>query len=75
MLSKLLLTLLVILVVGYGLRWLGAPPAEPEANDPNRDTGRSDTNLIDDMEQCSACNTWVTSSDAKACGRKDCPYS
>lgn len=74
MLSKILLTVVIILLVIHGFRWLGATQPQPPADDPNRDTGRSDTPLIDDMEQCSVCDTWVTQSDRQSCGRKDCPY-
>lgn len=75
MFAKILLTIVIILVVGYGLRWLGGPAPQPPVDDPNRDNGRSDTPLIDDMEECATCKTWVTKSDQKDCGKKNCPYS
>lgn len=77
MLGKILLTLVVIVFVWSGFKYL-ARMAElrqrgPAA--PSRRPGRVETDSeAESMVECRVCGTWQPSRGAKSCGRPDCPY-
>ena len=54
----------------------GTPPAEPEAQAPRRAANATPRNRLEaeDMVACKVCGTYVSATNARSCGRPDCPW-
>jgi hypothetical protein len=76
MLGKILLTLVVVVFVWSGFKYLARmaelrqrresapPPPKRQPGDASAET----------MVECRVCGTWLPARGAKSCGRPDCPY-
>ena len=51
------------------------PPAGPEAQAPRRAANTAARNRLEaeDMIACKVCGTYVSATNARSCGRPDCP--
>ncbi|MGF1641431.1 MAG: hypothetical protein ACFCUO_10835 [Rhodospirillales bacterium] len=84
--TKILFTLVVVVVVWYGWRWLGRVQArrrvEREAamrsevgrEPPGRGNGRAAAAAAEDLVRCETCGAYVAARRARHCGRTGCPY-
>ena len=80
-LSKLLLLLLVIAVVGFGFRYMGRVDAVRRAlreelarrRQPQKPRQAPQVEA-EDLAKCSACGAYVAARSATNCGRADCPW-
>ncbi len=85
-LSKLLFTIAVILVVWYGFKILGRvdkqrkarlKKAAREGRAATRERADAVQDVVpdaEDMVACAACGAFVSASNARSCGRDNCPY-
>ncbi len=80
-LTKILLTIFVIVAVWYGFRAFNryqALRAAREREMPKRNSrapsGGSARVQAEDMIECRTCGAFVAASRQVACGRKDCPF-
>jgi len=81
-LTKILITLFVIVAVWYGWRWFtryqALKAARSRAVPPkgqNRESPRADSRIeAEDTIECRACGAFVAASNATSCGRRDCPF-
>jgi uncharacterized protein len=84
--SKTLFTILAVLAVWYGYRWIGRVQARRQAEleehmrretrqaskrGPGRTAGTAKT---EELIPCEACGAYVPAHGARNCGRADCPY-
>jgi len=78
--TKLIFTVLVVAAVWYGFKFLGRMSENKEAaKKPSNSGGRNESAPSADptaveMVQCKTCGDYVPSSNARSCGRDDCPY-
>ncbi len=84
-LTKILLTLFVIVAVWYGWRWFAryqalkatrarAVPPKTSAGDSPRAARAQARAEPEETIECRACGAFVAASNATSCGRKDCPF-
>ena len=69
--SKLILTLLLIVAVIYCKRLIGGIGNRSKSV---RGGGGSARPVGEDTQQCSVCGVYVSALDPSSCGRSDCPY-
>jgi hypothetical protein len=76
MLPKILLTVLIVIAVWYGFRYVtrlsgrlgGGTRADPTVNqDPPPPA-------VEETSRCPICGTYVVTNRARRCDRSDCPY-
>ena len=78
--QKLLFTVLVIVIVWYGFKWLARlqDRRENKVAERRRRAGRGrrpDTSAdVEDLTECVLCGIYVAAPRARSCGREDCPY-
>lgn len=78
--QKLLFTVLVIVIVWYGFKWLARlqDRRENKVAERRQRAGRgrrSDTGAdVEDLTECVLCGIYVAAPRARSCGREDCPY-
>ncbi len=68
--SKLILTLLLIVAVIYGKRLIGSVGSRARSVS----GGGSARPVGEDTQQCSVCGVYVSTLNPSSCGRSDCPY-
>jgi hypothetical protein len=79
MFGKILLTVVVVVFVWSGFKYLarmaelrqrrdGAPPPSP------RPSAHGPQAEAETMVECRVCGTWQPARKARSCGRPDCPY-
>jgi len=84
-LSKLLFTVVVILIVWYGFKWVGRAHEMRQAQlreqrkaarkaARREDAARPAPREVEDMVECRICGSFVAVRGASNCGRADCPY-
>lgn len=89
-LPKILFTVVVIMAVWYGFKWVSRlqNQREDEARDrlrrrgtarpsaaSRRDPGPADPGPVtQELVACAVCGDFVPEQGARSCGRKDCPY-
>jgi uncharacterized protein len=85
--SKTLFTILAVLVVWYGYRWIGRAQARRQAEleqKMRRETrqastrgpgGTARTAKTEDLIPCETCGAYVPAHGARSCGRAECPYT
>lgn len=86
MLTKLVFTILAVIVVWYGFKWVarmqemrdhiakgGLSAGGPGAEKASKETNGPDKD-IEDMVKCKVCDSFVAANNAVSCGREDCPY-
>ena len=85
-LTKILFTIVAVLVVWYGYRWVGRIQARRQAEleeHMRRETrqtskrgrgGSGTTAKAEDLIPCETCGSYVPARGARSCGRADCPY-
>lgn len=82
-LTKLLFTVVVILIVWHGFKWIGRVQEQRRAElREQRDAARHRAAAaprpgpreVEDMVECPACGAFVPARGAGHCGRADCPY-
>jgi len=85
-LTKLLFTVVAVLVVWYGFRWVGRVQARNRVEAERR--MRTDASSgarpgaaepqrrkgVENMAACPTCGDYVAANGARSCGRADCPY-
>jgi len=77
MLPKLILTLVFVLVVWYGYKYvsrLQRLAAEARRTATVDETKKPQVPDIEETVRCPACGTYVPARRARHCGRADCPY-
>jgi hypothetical protein len=85
-LTKILFTIVAVLAVWYGYRWIGRVQArrrveldeqmrremrQASKGGPDRSGG---TTKAEDLVPCETCGSYVPARGARNCGRADCPY-
>ena len=85
-LTKILFTIVAVLAVWYGYRWIGRVQArrrvelEEHMRRETRQTskrglgGSGATAKAEDLIPCETCGAYVPERGARGCGRADCPY-
>ncbi|MSO85642.1 MAG: hypothetical protein EXR02_04415 [Rhodospirillales bacterium] len=82
-LTKILLTIFVILAVWYGwrffTRFLALKALRERAGDMPKPSARAPAGAqgqgeAEDMLECRTCGAFIAASRRVACGRKDCPF-
>jgi uncharacterized protein len=80
-LTKILLTIFVIVAVWYGWRWYQRYQAleakrERDESVPKNDRRANGRGQVEaeDMIECRTCGAFVAASRRVGCGRKDCPF-
>ena len=82
-LTKLVFTVLVVMAVWYGFKWVSRlqQVREAQARESLRRGGPSaprhanpPAGDAEDMVKCKVCDSYVTANGAVSCGRSDCPY-
>jgi uncharacterized protein len=85
-LSKLLFTIVAVLAVWYGYRWIGRVLARRRAEleeqmrldirqaSKRGPGGSGATAKAEDLIPCGSCGDYVPARGARNCGRDDCPY-
>ncbi|MEK7244644.1 MAG: hypothetical protein AAB223_01340 [Pseudomonadota bacterium] len=86
-LTKILLTIFVIVAVWYGWRFFtryqalkaararAVPPVGgQQTGSPRAPTGAQTSVEAEDMVECRTCGAFIALSRRVACGRKDCPF-
>ncbi len=83
-LTKILFTIIVVLIVWYGFKWMNRvqdqrreasriDPKKPSAAaGSNRSTAAADE--VEEMVKCAVCGDYVSQKGAVNCGRDGCPY-
>jgi hypothetical protein len=71
-LSKILTTILVIVAIWYGFRWLKRLAERERPRPRPRGGPPKDIRPIEDLIACGVCGDYAPSG-AAACGRADCP--
>lgn len=76
MLTKILLTVLVIVVVLFGYRAFGRVTSMIGAADRDSAAGDAPKGRLrtENMTKCGACGVYVAATDPRRCDRSDCPY-
>jgi uncharacterized protein len=84
--TKIVFTIVAVLVVWYGYRWMGRVQARRRAEleehmrremrqtskrGPDRSGGMA---KAEDLVPCETCESYVPARGARSCGRADCPY-
>jgi uncharacterized protein len=84
--TKILFTIVAVLAVWYGYRWIGRVQARRQAEleeQMRRDirqtskrgpSGSGATAKVEDLIPCGTCGDYVPARGARGCGRADCPY-
>jgi len=88
--QKLLFTVVVVMAVWYGFKWLGqmkikrdrgrsrlrreAKRGSAHARKESSSRSEGDPDGAEDMVECSTCGAFVAARGATSCGRGDCPY-
>ena len=84
-LTKILFTVVAVLAVWYGYRWMARVQARRRAEldehmrremrQAKQGPGRSGgTTKAEDLVFCEPCESYVRARGARSCGRPDCPY-
>ena len=77
-LTKLVFTIIAVVVVWQGFKWLGRMnDISVGRNDAAKKTEKNSTNAkanVEEMVKCDVCGTFVAP-DVKSCGKDDCPFS
>jgi hypothetical protein len=79
--TKLIFTIAIVAAVWYGFKFLGRMSEKKEAtktptgnSNRSNDAAPSSDPAAVEMIQCKTCGDYVASSNARSCGREDCPY-
>jgi uncharacterized protein len=85
--QKLLFTVVVVMAVWYGFKWLGQMKIKRDRERARLRRGakgggaarttkesEGDPDGAEDMVECSACGAFVAVRGARSCGRDECPY-
>lgn len=79
--AKILFTIVVIVAVWYGFKWVGRLQAKGTESKNRKAAGRRTDRSspaggepIEDMVECSICGDFVAARGAVHCGRADCPF-
>ena len=75
-LTKLVFTIIAVVVVWQGFKWLGRrSDVSVGGNDGAKKTEKSSAKAnVEEMVKCDTCGTFVADG-SKSCGRDDCPFS
>ena len=75
-LSKLLLTVAIVVAVWYGFKLVGRLEQARKARlkAASKGGGGTAAGAIADLERCPACSAYLDAESASACGRDDCPF-
>ena len=77
MLTKFLITAVIVLVVWYGFKWVGRlqkQRREEARRQVQGGTATQRTEVPEDMIACPTCGDYVAPGAAVNCGRDGCPY-
>ena len=79
--AKLIFTVLIVMAIWYGFKWIGRIQELRDANARNQlrrgekpEKSSPPANNAEDMIKCPACESFVAAKGVSSCGRDDCPY-